>query len=244
MKSSTGIIISISVILVLSLFLNYHYYFEMELKDKEITDLNKKHQQCDLQEKRLQCMTHTLISTYGISKWEAHYYSIIFDDFSRMYQIPWEIYPSILRIESNFKCSLISPKGAKGLMQLMELTAKGASDEIGINYIDKETLWNDFDNLILGCYYLSKNIKTLGLEGGVKSYLGGPGFEKSASSNKEVSKYLGEYKTTVWKEYKLLSYTFRGITAEMGCRYEDVHISSYTDSIQIDVDPFSYIKKK
>jgi soluble lytic murein transglycosylase-like protein len=246
MKQPTlvGLTISLSIILIVSSFVNYYYYFQIDIKNKTVADLNNKNKQINLKEKRLEGMTYTLISTYGISKWEAHYYSIIFDDFSQNYKIPWEIYPSIVRIESNFKSSLISPKGAKGMMQLLEGTGKESAEEIGLIYTDKETLWNSLDNLILGCYYLSKNIKSLGLEGGVKSYLGGPGYEKSVAASDKVSKYIGEYKTTVWKEYKLLLYSFRGITAEMGCKYEEVHISSYSDSIKIDTDPFSYFKKK
>jgi len=186
-------------------------------------------------------MAYTLMAAYGLSKWEAHYYSVIFDDFSTQYSTPWEIYPAIIRIETNFRSTLVSSKGAKGLMQIMEETGKQVADEIGMDYVEKETLWNDFCNMIIGCCYLSKFIKEQGLEGGVKTYLGGPGWEKTSAASKVVSQSIGEYRTSVGKEYRMLIYMFRGISAERGCKYNEVHTSAYSDTVQFDVEPFSYI---
>jgi len=192
-----------------------------------------------LKEKRIKCMTKTLMVIYGISKWEAHYYSVIFDDFSQEFQIPWEIYPSIVRIESNFKCNLVSPKGAKGLMQILESTGKDVADRLQISYVEQATLWNVILNAVLGCQYLSENIKRTGLVSGVKSYLGGPAFNVSVQKDEEINKYVTEYKTSVWKEYKNLGYIYRGIVSELGENYAELHPISYSDSIQIEIELFS-----
>lgn len=232
------------IFIFLSFFLFFYaYYYYREFgrlsniteKLKELEDKDKNY---TLREQRQQTMTKTLMIVYGLSKWEAHYYSIIFDDFSRKFDIPWEIYPAIIRVESNFKCTVVSSKGAKGIMQILETTGEIISKEIGINYIKGETLWNDLCNLIIGCYYLSIYINEKGLDSGVQSYLGGPAYLKSAKSNADVFKYLGEYKTTVGKEYKILSYMYRGIVAELGYDYNLLHSSSYSDSIIIDTELF------
>jgi hypothetical protein len=241
MKASAVIITILSILLIASVAISFKYLKTFRVENYKIEEANK---QYILKDQRLQCMTRTLITApYGLSKWEAHYYSVIFDDFSINYKIPWEIYPAIIRVESNFKGTLVSSKKAKGFMQVLEPTGKSAADEIGINFVAGETLWNDFDNIIIGCYYLSANIKKQGFDEGIKSYLGGPAHLKTAAADKDASQYMAQYKTTVAKEYKFLNCMFRGLSAEMGFKYEEIHISSYSDSISVDVEPFSYLKK-
>jgi hypothetical protein len=194
-----------------------------DLKKKIVAE-QEKNRTSLLYEKCLNNMAKTLMVAYGLSKWEAHYYSVIYYDFSKHDNIPWEIYPAVTRIESNFKCNVGSPKGAKGMMQLLEGTGKDVAENLGIEYVPNQTLWNTVINLALGCAYLSNNIQEKGLDGGVKSYLGGPDYLKSVKSNKNANQYIGEYKTTVWKEYKELSYIFRGIVEESDRDiYKEIH---------------------
>ena len=190
----------------------------------------------NINEKRIECMTKTLMIVYGLSKWESHYYSIIFYDFSKNYNIPWEIYPAIIRIESNFKTTLVSNKSARGLMQVMGPTAMEESRLLGIDYVEGQTLWNEICNIVIGCNYLSRMIQSKGLDGGVKCYLGGPsaaGLKATDSVSTTKVQYVSEYKTSVWKEYKELTYTFRGIVAESGQKYEVMHPCSANDSVKI-----------
>lgn len=236
------------VIVLLLIVGSASYYFIIKTTEnitsykREVTELKKQCRENELREERLLCMTKVLIMVYGLSQWEAHYYSVIFDDFSIKFNIPWEIYPAIIKIESNFRPSLVSPKSAKGMMQILEGTGEMVAKQIDMNYVKGETLWNDFSNIILGCFYLSFNIRDKGLDGGVQSYLGGPAYLVSAKANNEVFKYLGEYKTTVAKEFKTLQYMYRGIVAESGFNYKEVHPSKYQDSISVNVTLFSTIK--
>ncbi len=214
-------------------------------KDKKIMALEshiaqekEKNKNYSLHDDCINSMAKTLMVAYNLSKWEAHYYAIIFDDFSKFFNTPWEIYPAVVRIESNFKCNVGSPKGAKGMMQLLEATGKGVADEYGIEYIPNQTLWNTTINLILGCGYLSKNIKEKGLEGGVKSYLGGPDYLKAVKSNKIASQYIGEYKSTVWKEYRELTCIFKGIVNSS--IYNEIH--PFQDSIPLNPEIFVFTK--
>jgi soluble lytic murein transglycosylase-like protein len=156
-------------------------------------------------------MNKALIINYGLSKWEAHYYSIMFDDFSKAYNIPWEIYPSVIRIESNFKGNAVSEKGAIGMTQLLESTGKGVAKKLGISYVEGETLRNDLLNMILGMTYLSERIQSSSLETGVKQYLGGPNCLRNAAKNDTVACYVRAYKTTVMQEFVKLHYMSKGI---------------------------------
>lgn len=239
MKAMTQLFIGTLVCLSVSLLVNYVHYIKKEEALEEVAVLKKHSKSCDLKDSRIDCMAKTLITVYGLSKWEAHYYSVIFDDFSQEYDTPWEIYPAVIRIESNFKCTSVSGKSAKGIMQILEPTGEMLAKEIGMNYMKGETLWNDFCNMILGCYYLSFNIRDKGLDGGVQTYLGGPAYMVSAKANTEVFKYLGEYKTTVAKEYKTLLYIYRGLVTEAGFSYSEMHSSKYQDSIVVDTELFS-----
>jgi hypothetical protein len=215
------------------------WQYETKTGKKEVEKLTtqlKKEQENNvtytLNKYRIQCMTKTLILAYNLSKWEAYYYSIMFNDFSISYGIPWEIYPSIIRIESNFNPTALSPKSCKGVMQLKEATAKEVAKKIDMSFKENTTLWSEVSNIVIGCSYLSTHIKNKGLHGGVKSYLGGPDYLKTIKVNEEAKKYITEYKASVWIEFIQLSYIFRGIVDELGIiPYKELHEYSYSDSI-------------
>jgi hypothetical protein len=241
MKTSTNVLIVVIVIALISIGINVWQYKVPVTRLVDQLNLEKaKNRQYMLQEDRVDCITKSLMLAYSLSKWEAHYYAVMFNDFATNYSIPWEIYAAIIRIESNFKCTLVSPKGAKGLWQLLEGTGKEQADELGIEYVKEQTIWNDFINFILGATYISKNIKAKGLEGGVKSYLGGPSYLVSIKYNKDAGQYISEYKTTVWREYKNLCYIYRGVVGELNkYSYAEIHKSDYTDSINVDIVLFN-----
>ena len=229
------IILIVVGVVVSSFFVGKHYYkswwipskCEREQKIKLLEKQLKEYKDEDL---KIECMTKTLVAAYNLSKWESHYLSTIFYDFSKNYGIPWEIYPAVVRIESNFKGTLVSPKGAKGMMQILESTAKPVAADLGIKFKESETLWNDFLNVVIGCTYLSNNIQKMGLESGVKGYLGGEAFHETIKKNEEAKKYISEYKTTVWKEYKMVCYIYKGIICQLSnCAEEPLDSLSSID---------------
>ena len=61
---------------------------------------------------------------------------------------------AIVKTESNFEAEIESKSGAKGLMQLMESTAKEQAQKIDIEY-KKEMLYNPEINLQLGINYFN-----------------------------------------------------------------------------------------
>jgi len=176
-----------------------------------------------IKQQRLECMVKTLMIAYKLSKWEAYYLCTMFDDFSTKYNTPWEVFPAVIRVESNFNPSAKSPANCFGLMQLKKATGKELAHKLGIRFNNK-TLWNDFVNIILGSTYLCGFIEKKGLKEGVKSYLGGPDYKKSVKNNHDTRKYVKEYKTTVISEYEKLSLMFRGVVDELGYTYKDVYL--------------------
>lgn len=182
-------------------------------------------------------MEKTLAVCYKLSKWEARYYSIYFNDFSTHYGIPWEIYPAVIKIESAFKTSLISKKKCKGLMQLKEETGKEVAEKIGINYVPEQTLWNEFLNLPLGCTYLSTMIKDMGLSAGVRAYLAGPAYQQ-IPINEENKEYIEKYSECVFSEYTRLTYTYRGALAELTTTPDTNYIAFSNPKFKYYLDPF------
>ncbi|WP_233192771.1 lytic transglycosylase domain-containing protein [Acidimangrovimonas sediminis] len=76
--------------------------------------------------------------------------------------VPPALALSIARRESEFNVSVISPAGARGLMQVMPGTAKLMSEAIGVGY-DKGRLTSDGDyNARLGAAYLAKLVDEFG----------------------------------------------------------------------------------
>lgn len=80
--------------------------------------------------------------------------------------IPSEVAHRMLDVESGARVDAVSPKGARGPMQLMPGTAK----ELGVDSNDPD------QNIDGGMRYLSQNIKRFGsVEKGVAAYQAGPG---------------------------------------------------------------------
>lgn len=197
-----------SIVFISAMFLGFMVYGFMEKQQRRNKIQNLENELEILKdfrerEDQIDRMTKTLSVHYPHLSWyETHYYSVVFYDFSKKYGVPWEIYASMIRIESNFNPTIRSSKGAKGLTQVLESTAKAECKKLDIEYIEGQTLWNDLLNLVIGLTYLSEGISELGIEDGVRRYIGGPGFDKG-------NKIVGQYRTTVSQEYTRLKYIYR-----------------------------------
>lgn len=67
---------------------------------------------------------------------------------------PYMIY-AIIKAESNFNVGATSNKGALGLMQLMDNTAKEVAENTITEYVSGETLYNPEKNIMLGVTYFA-----------------------------------------------------------------------------------------
>lgn len=203
------------------------YELERELENQK--KLNKIYV---LRDDRRKCIAKTLKIAYNLSDWESYCYSQFFDDFSIFYKIDWEIYASLIRVESNFNPTIKSKANCKGLMQIKESTGREVAEKLGILFINNQSLWNDFINIILGAEYLSRFIQEKGFDGGVKSYLGGPDYLKSVKKKAETYTYIKEYKIKVSDEYNQLRYIFRGVIDEYSITdFEELKKSMSNDTI-------------
>ncbi len=195
-----------------------------------------------LRRERRRCIAQTIVLAYGLSQWEAFHYAIIFDQYSIYYQIPWEVYAALIRVETNFNPTLTSKAGCIGLMQIKKSTGESIAKKLDIRWKENgKTLFNEFCNIAIGSYYLSENIlKTKSINSGVKCYLGGPDYLKSIKDNAETFTYVKEYKSRVSKEYKQLSYMFRGKVDELSdVSYDEIFSSTKIDTTSLIFDIFA-----
>lgn len=199
------------VIIAQGAFIGYFYYerTQREIETANLFQKLKEAQPLIDRVSRIKHMEQTLIVHYKLSWYEAHYYSIIMDDFSQKYGIPWQVYAAVVRIESNFDPTLLSKKGARGMTQVIESTGRDVAGRLGIDFKSKKTLWNEIPNMVIGFTYLSEAIQEKGLEDGIRTYIGGPGFNKT-------SKLIGDYKTSVKWEFERLRYIHNGVISSDG----------------------------
>jgi membrane-bound lytic murein transglycosylase F len=83
------------------------------------------------------------------------FYEPIIKKYSKRYSLDWRLVVAQILQESRFEEKSISPKGARGLMQIMPRTAREIRKEIGIKNIPK----NPKANIIGGIYHLAKQIR-------------------------------------------------------------------------------------
>lgn len=85
-------------------------------------------------------------------------YSEYVEKYSEEYDVDKCLIYAIIKAESNFDASVVSSKGAKGLMQLMDNTAEEIAKKLAIQ-IDENKILEPDCNINLGTYYISALIK-------------------------------------------------------------------------------------
>ncbi len=78
---------------------------------------------------------------------------------SETYKVDPYLIASIINVESRYNKDAISPKNARGLMQIGTQTGKWASEVIGIENYTEELLFNPETNIRIGTWYISTLMK-------------------------------------------------------------------------------------
>jgi len=104
-------------------------------------------------------------------------YSDIVEKNSEKFGLDKYLVYSVIRTESKFKEAAVSDAGAKGLMQLMDETAKECNEKGGFGYNIPDEILDPEVNITLGCYYLKKLIDTYygDISLAITAYNGGTG---------------------------------------------------------------------
>jgi len=119
--------------------------------------------------------------------------------YSNMFSLDSKLVRAVIKQESNFNPLAISSASAKGLMQVTE----NSKDLFSIFFYQKEfDLFNEDDNLKIGCYILKNNIEIYGLELGLACYNGGPRVVKQYALGLGPKETLN-YVPKVLKYYKM-----------------------------------------
>jgi len=165
-----------------------------------------------------------LLIIFGASVIVSILYPIKYKDYINKYAQRYNIDPflvaAIINVESKYNKDALSPKKAKGLMQIGQSTGQWGSEELGIDNYSEELLFQPETNIRIGVWYLNKLEKEFNgdLDLMLAAYNAGSGNvnkwlkDKSYSHDetslynipfKETENYLKKVKSN-YKVYKLI----------------------------------------
>ena len=101
-------------------------------------------------------------------------YSEYVEEYSKEYNLDENFVYSIIKAESKFKPDAISHRGAKGLMQIADITRDWAIEELDLDQdID---IYDPKTNIMIGCWYLNRLYREFGeTDLVIAAYNGGSG---------------------------------------------------------------------
>ena len=106
------------------------------------------------------------------------------ESFAEEYALDKNLVYAVIKVESNFDRDAVSHAGAKGLMQLMDITAEECNNKAKFGYNIPEDLFVPEKNIRLGCYYIRQLVENYGdVDLAITAYNGGTG---------NVSKWLAD----------------------------------------------------
>lgn len=129
---------------------------------------------------------------------------------------------AMIKVESNFKPDAVSPKNARGLMQITDKTGEWAADVLKLRDYSLNSLYDPETNISIGCWYMNSLLKEFwnDTDLALAAYNGGSGNvnqwlrDKSLSASgktidripfKETENYVkkvGDCRTTYKKLYE------------------------------------------
>ena len=114
-------------------------------------------------------------------------YSVYVEKYADEYNLDENLVYSIIKAESKFDENAVSRRGAKGLMQIADITRDWAIEELELN--DDIDIYDPETNIRIGCWYLNTLYKEFGkTDLVIAAYNGGSGNVKKWLSDEEYSK--------------------------------------------------------
>lgn len=99
------------------------------------------------------------ITDFVLKKLYPITYSEYVDKYSSEYNIDKNLVFSIIKAESSFNSKAVSPRDAKGLMQIMDSTGQWAAEKIRIQNYETSMLFQPDTNIRIGCWYIARLLK-------------------------------------------------------------------------------------
>lgn len=104
-----------------------------------------------------------LFAIYSTEYVLKHVYPLTFSEhvekYSDEYALDKSLVYSIIKAESGFNPQAISPRDAKGLMQIMDSTGAWAAEKINIKDFESSMLLEPETNIRIGCWYIARLLK-------------------------------------------------------------------------------------
>ncbi|MGD0230412.1 MAG: lytic transglycosylase domain-containing protein [Syntrophorhabdales bacterium] len=122
-------------------------------------------------------------------------------DESREHDLDYRLALAVIKVESNFKRDVVSPKGARGLFQIKPSLAKYIAKDAGVKWNGEQCLHEPDKNIKLGIYHLSKLVDDFeSLPTALHAYNVGTGRAKARPFGKAEPKTA--FTKRVMKEYQ------------------------------------------
>ena len=131
-------------------------------------------------------------------------YEHFVDKYSAKYGLDRYLVFAVIRTESKFDKTAVSPVGAKGLMQITNETGSDYAKKIGLSGYKEEKLFDPETNIQLGCYYLNVLLKKYNgdITASLAAYNGGPGNVDQWLSSNQYTDENGKLKNIPYNETK------------------------------------------
>ncbi len=126
---------------------------------------------------------------------------------STQHGLDYRLVLALMKIESNFKHNVVSPMGARGLLQIKPSVAKFIARDVGVQWDGHKTLDKPDTNIKIGVFFFSrllKDFKNTNLA--LKAYNMGPTRVRELTLN-DVQASRG-FSGLVMKEYRKNTSTF------------------------------------
>lgn len=120
---------------------------------------------------------------------------------SKLHEVDYRLVLALMKVESNFELDAVSPKGARGLLQIKPSVARHITDTLGEIWHGDKSLHEPGKNIKLGVYHLSSLIDTFeSLPWALYAYNSGITRAKKLASTQKTPGL--RFAKAVWTEYE------------------------------------------